>query len=195
MAKLLLIEDDIELVTMVAEWLSAEYEVEVAHDGQEGLAKLQGSEYDVIVLDWRLPKLPGIEVCREYRAAGGTTPIIMLTGRSSVEDREEGLDTGADDYLVKPFSMRELTSRLKALRRRGISGCQRRFDLWRHQARPQANTGLPKATSLSICCPKSLPLLEFLMRHPDEVFSSDNLLARVWSTDGETGRRRGQDFD
>ena len=120
MAKLLLIEDDIELVTMVAEWLSSEYEVDVAHDGQEGLAKLSGSEYDVIVLDWRLPKLPGIEVCREYRAAGGKTPIIMLTGRSSVEDREEGLDTGADDYLVKPFSMRELTSRLKAVRRRGI---------------------------------------------------------------------------
>jgi DNA-binding response OmpR family regulator len=186
MARLLLIEDDVELVSMVAEWLSAEYVVEIAGDGQEGLDKLRGSEYDLIVLDWRLPKISGIDLCKQYRSEGGKTPIIMLTGRSSVADREEGLDGGADDYLVKPFSMRELASRLRALRRRGnlvsnqllVSG-----DITLDVSKHRVTKGVMPVHLL----PKEFALLEFLMRHPDEVFSSDNLLARVWSTDAETG--------
>jgi DNA-binding response OmpR family regulator len=186
MARLLLIEDDTELVSMVAEWLSSEYVVEVAVDGQQGLDKLRDSSYDLIVLDWRLPKISGIDLCKQYRSEGGKTPIIMLTGRSSVADREEGLDGGADDYLVKPFSMRELTSRLRALSRRGnlvsnqllVSG-DITLDVSKHR--------VTKGDIAVHLLPKEFALLEFLMRHPDEVFSSDNLLARVWSTDAETG--------
>ena len=186
MTRLLLIEDDVELVSMIAEWLSAEYAVDTAVDGQEGLDKLRNAEYDLIVLDWRLPKVSGIDVCRQYREDGGKTPIIMLTGRSSVADREEGLDGGADDYLVKPFSMRELTSRLRALRRRGnlisnqllVAG-DITLDAGKHR--------VTKGDLTVHLLPKEFALLEFLMRHPDEVFSSDNLLARVWSTDADTG--------
>ncbi|MBU6454105.1 MAG: response regulator transcription factor [Cyanobacteria bacterium REEB67] len=186
MARLLLIEDDNELVSMVAEWLSSEYVVDVAVDGQAGLDKLRDASYDLIVLDWRLPKISGIDLCKQFRSEGGKTPIIMLTGRSSVADREEGLDGGADDYLVKPFSMRELTSRLRALRRRGtlvsnqllVSG-DITLDVSKHR--------VTKGDIPVHLLPKEFALLEFLMRHPDEVFSSDNLLARVWSTDAETG--------
>ena len=186
MARLLLIEDDNELVSMVAEWLSSEYVVDVAVDGEQGLDKLRDTSYDLIVLDWRLPKISGIDLCKQFRSEGGKTPIIMLTGRSSVADREEGLDGGADDYLVKPFSMRELTSRLRALRRRGtlvsnqllVSG-DITLDVSKHR--------VTKGDIPVHLLPKEFALLEFLMRHPDEVFSSDNLLARVWSTDAETG--------
>jgi DNA-binding response OmpR family regulator len=186
MARLLLIEDDVDLVDMVAEWLSAEYVVESALDGEAGLAMLTASHYDVIVLDWTLPKLSGLEVCRQYRLAGGKTPIIILTGKATVAEREQGLDGGADDYLVKPFSLRELNSRLRALRRRGdlvvteILKCgDVTLDVGKHRV-----TKGPMAVHL---LPKEFALLEFLMRHRDQVFSSDNILARVWSTDSETG--------
>jgi len=186
MTRLLLVEDDADLVDMIVEWLSTDYEVEYALDGQEGLAMLTSSEYDVIVLDWTLPKLSGLDVCRRYRQNGGKTPIIMLTGKSSVAEREQGLDGGADDYLVKPFSLRELNARLRALRRRGdlvlneILSCG---DITLDSGKHRVTKGDVPVHLL----PKEFALLEFLMRHPDQVFSSDNILARVWSTDSETG--------
>jgi OmpR-family two-component system manganese-sensing response regulator len=186
MARLLLVEDDIDLVDMMVEWLSTDYEVESAHDGQTGLAMIKDSKYDVIVLDWNLPKLSGLEVCRQYRQGGGQAPIIILTGKSSIAEREQGLDGGADDYLVKPFSLRELNSRLRALRRRGelvINEVLTCGDVILDAGKHRVQKGSIPVHLL----PKEFALLEFLMRHPDQVFSSDNILARVWSTDSETG--------
>ena len=184
--KLLLVEDDVDLVDMIVEWLSAEYVVETALDGQTGLAMLTEGQYDLIVLDWSLPKLSGIDLCRQYRSAGGKTPVIMLTGKTSVADREEGLDGGADDYLVKPFSMRELNARLRALRRRGdlvINDLLVCGDVSLDAVKHRVIKGKMPVHLL----PKEFALLEFLMRHPEQVFSSDNILARVWSSDSETG--------
>ncbi len=174
------------LVDMIVEWLSADYEVDKAFDGQAGLAMLKDCKYDVIVLDWSLPKLSGLELCKQFRQAGGQTPILFLTGKATVSEREQGLDGGADDYLVKPFSLRELNSRLRALRRRGelvmneVLTCgDVTLDSTKHR--------VLKGQMTVHLLPKEFALLEFLMRHPEQVFSADNILARVWSTDAETG--------
>jgi two-component system OmpR family response regulator len=186
MTRLLLVEDDADLVDMMVEWLSADYSVDKAFDGQAGLALLQESNYDVIVLDWNLPKLSGLDLCKQFRQTGGQTPILFLTGKASVAEREQGLDGGADDYLVKPFSLRELNSRLRALRRRGelimneVLKCgDVTLDVGKHR--------VLKGDMAVHLLPKEFALLEFLMRHPEQVFSADNILARVWSTDAETG--------
>lgn len=186
MPRLLIVEDDVDLVDMIVEWLAAEYEVDKAYDGDEGLAMLKDSKYDVIILDWSLPKLSGLELLRQFRQAGGQTPILFLTGKATVADREKGLDGGADDYLVKPFSLRELNSRLKALRRRGelvVNEVLKCGDVILDVGKHRVQKGAMPVHLL----PKEFALLEFLMRHPDQVFSADNILARVWSTDSETG--------
>lgn len=186
MARILLVDDDVDLVDMISEWLSSEYQVDKAFDGQSGLLMLRDSQYDVIVLDWNLPRISGLDVCRQFRAGGGRTPIIFLTGKTTVADRELGLDGGADDYLVKPFSMRELNARLRAVQRRGeliVNEVLRCGEITLDSGRHRVTKGEVSVHLL----PKEFALLEFFMRHPDQVFSSDNILARVWSTDSETG--------
>ncbi|MBI2810538.1 MAG: response regulator transcription factor, partial [Candidatus Melainabacteria bacterium] len=119
MAKILIVDDDTELTSTVSYSLKLErHTVEIAHNGEDGLEFMLLSSYDLIILDWMLPGISGIEVCHTYRNKGGKTPIIMLTGRGDEQNRVEGLDTGADDYLVKPFSIRELIARITALLRR-----------------------------------------------------------------------------
>src|SRR5271163_3994177 len=109
MAKLLLVEDDVDAADMVADWLKLQnYIVDAVHNGKDAVEYLQAYPYDLVILDWDIPSISGVEVCRQFRAAGGTTPVIMLTGKSAVSNKEEGLDSGADDYLTKPFDMKEL---------------------------------------------------------------------------------------
>ncbi|MGN6379660.1 MAG: response regulator transcription factor, partial [Gaiellales bacterium] len=117
---ILVVEDDQALSRILVKSIeSNEHTVEVVHDGETGLAKAREGAHDAIVLDLMLPRLSGIEVCRRLRANGSSVPILMLTARSAVPERIEGLDAGADDYLVKPFSLGELQARLRALSRRG----------------------------------------------------------------------------
>src|SRR5215813_6435551 len=119
MAKILLIEDDIEFSGIIKAWLSNEHHaVEVVHDGTEGRHRIQVFEYDLLILDWQLPGMAGIDICKEFRSQGGMTPVLMLTGKSAISDKETGLDAGADDYLTKPFHMKELSARVRALLRR-----------------------------------------------------------------------------
>ena len=121
MAKILLVEDDEDLATMVVEWLSFEhYAVEHVADGRDGLDRLRLCQYDAVVLDWELPVMNGPEIIRTYRSEGGSTPIIMLTGKGTVTEKEHGLDSGADDYLTKPFNMKELSARLRGLVAPGV---------------------------------------------------------------------------
>jgi DNA-binding response OmpR family regulator len=185
MAKILFVEDDAHLAEMVLEWLKFEHHsVEWVKDGASGSDQLRFGGYDVAILDWNVPSLSGLEICKEHRARGGTTPIIMLTAMSTVNDKETGLDSGADDYLTKPFSVKELAARIRALLRRPSS----------------APSNVPKAQKLTLdptkhkvtkdgaelhLLPKEFSLLEFFMRHPDEVFSSDALLQRVWHSESE----------
>lgn len=185
MAKILLVEDDVELTAMISEWLEFErYMVEVAHNGRDGSDRLRNCQYDVIILDWSLPDTTGIELCRGFRADHGTTPIIMLTGHGSISDKEAGLDSGADDYLTKPFNMKELSARIRALLRRSSSSPSNVLkvsDLIVDPTKYKVTKGGAEIQLL----PREFALLEFFMRHPDEVFSADALLQRVWHSESE----------
>src|SRR5215471_14636408 len=119
MAKILLVDDDNELTLIVAESLAKEgHKSEICRTKLEAVETLENSSFDLLVLDVGLPDGSGFDLCREYRARGGGSPIIMLTGKTEIRDKEHGLDIGADDYITKPFSVRELAARIRAILRR-----------------------------------------------------------------------------
>ena len=155
------------------------YRVHVAADGPAGLTLARENPPDLVILDWMLPGLDGLEVCRRLRA-GGAMPILMLTAKDSVSDRVQGLDAGADDYLVKPFSFDELLARLRALLRR-VSPAQpevlRFADLTLDTGTRQAFRG-DKAVELTA---KEYELLELFMRHPRQVLTRDVIFDHVWN--------------
>lgn len=186
MAKILVIEDDTALAEIIQGWLSREkHQCEVVNDGTDARTRVKTYDYDMIILDWELPGCKGIDILKEYRDAGGEAPILMLTGRSDITDKVTGFDTGADDYLTKPFHARELTARIAALLRRphGQSDDnvkQDRFELDR-------KAGVLRIGNKKIpLLPKELALLEFLMKHPRELFSPEAILNRVWPTESES---------
>jgi len=185
MAKILVVEDDLELSGVIGDWLAAEnHSVDIVHDGQEARDRLKHYNYDMAILDWQLPVMSGVELCKGYRASGGTMPILMLTGLRAVENRIEGLDAGADDYLMKPFELSELSARMRALLRRpaqygGKTLKARNITLETDTYRVTVDD---KDVTL---LPKEFALLEFLMRHPNQVFSSEALIDRVWPSDSE----------
>ncbi|MBA3993037.1 MAG: DNA-binding response regulator [Cyanobacteria bacterium DS2.3.42] len=185
MPTILLVEDDQDLATTVTDHLVSErYTVEHAADGLIAQEMLTITSFDLIILDWSLPGKTGIEICSEFRARGGMTPIIMLTGKRQIEEKEEGLDTGADDYLTKPFSLRELSARVRALMRRPeqvastvIAVGDLTLDVTEHSlCRKGERIHLQK---------QDFALLEFLMRHPNQVFTSEALINRVWGVESE----------
>lgn len=185
MAKLLLIEDDKDLARMVEQWLSAQrFLVDVCHNGKEGLDYLLINEYELAVVDWELPEMTGIEIVKEYRRKGGQIPIIFLTGKGDIADKESGFDTGCDDYLTKPFSVRELTVRIQALLRRPRQVAAQSLKNGDVELDPVRHRVLRNGVEVTLS-PKDFELLEFLMRHCDQVFSSEALLARLWPSDSE----------
>ncbi len=157
--------------------------VDLADDGADGLAQARAESYDLIVLDVMLPTMNGFDVARRLRAAKDSTPILMLTARDSVQDRVQGLDAGADDYLVKPFAIAELLARVRALGRRRNGTVEAdvlrvgdlELDL---RAREAHRDG--KAIELTA---REFALLEALMRHPGQVLTRSQLLDLVWSYD------------
>ena len=170
---------------MIRDWLTIEHHnIEVVGDGKEGLEKLQFYEYDVVILDWALPGMQGVEILKEFRNNGGVTPVLMLTGKDAVTDKEQGFDAGADDYLTKPFHMKELSARLRALLRRpqGYVG-----DVIEHGnlSLDRSNYAVVRNGEQIRLLPKEFALLEFLMRHPNQVFSADALLNRVWASESD----------
>jgi DNA-binding response OmpR family regulator len=183
MAKILLVEDELELAESVKEWLSEDYHlVETVGDGLEALAALARAEYDVVVLDWMLPGLSGIEVCRQYRAGGGQAAVIMLTAKKALASKEMALMDGADDYLTKPFQLRELSARIKALSRRSQSRIVE--ELKCGSLRLQRSTHrVFKADAEIKLGPKEFTLLELFMRFPERVFSAEELLVQIWGTE------------
>lgn len=119
MARVLVVEDDFDLCDRIDMWLShEEHEVTTANDGLNALDLLKSRDFDLVVLDWDIPGMQGIDVCKNFRQAGGTTPVLMLTGRGDMSDKEKGFDAGADDYLTKPFHLKELSARIRAMVRR-----------------------------------------------------------------------------
>jgi len=186
MSKILVVEDDAELAEVIEDWLKADkYVVEMVANGNEARERLKFYDYDAVVLDWNLPGMSGIEVLKEYRANGGATPILILTGRNQMPEKEQGLDSGADDYLTKPFDPRELSARMRALLRRPkpvLATVLKVGDLSLEPDKRRVTRGGKELTLAA----KEYALLEFFMRHPDQVFSQDSLLERVWSNDVET---------
>ncbi len=186
MPKVLVVEDDQFVAAMISDALKHErVEVETASDGQLGLHMLTSLEYDMVILDWDLPHISGIELCRKLRARGMSVPVLMLTGKGLIHEKEAGFDSGADDYLTKPFNIRELVARVKsALRRAGgatFDGCLRVGDLVLDAKAFIAWRGNDKLDLVR----KEFRILEFLMRHPNQVFSPESLIEHVWGRDSE----------
>ncbi len=186
MAKILLVEDDTSLATLIEEWLTGEHHsLEIMYDGTSGWDRLLLCEYDLIILDWNLPYISGVDLCKRYRANQGLAPIIMLTGRSAISEKEEGLDSGADDYLTKPFNMKELSARVRALLRRPRALVSNLLTVGDITLDP-AKYRVTKSGKDVHLVPKDFALLEFFMRHPEDVFSTESLLQRVWSSESES---------
>jgi two-component system response regulator MprA len=183
MATVLIADDDRKIIDMLRRTLAYEgYHVVTAADGREALAQAQAHRPDVVVLDWLMPGLDGITVAKRIREAD-SIPILMLTARDAVEDRVEGLDSGADDYLVKPFAPAELLARLRALLRRsetaGTDKPASYADLYLDPVTRETRRGTRHFT----LSPKEFDLLSYFMRHPRQVLPRERILQDVWGYD------------
>ena len=187
MTKILLVEDDDMTVQTVTDFLSVanNYIVESVKGGKEGLDRLQLYEYDLAIVDWSLPEMSGVEVCSTYRSNGGLVPILMLTGKTSVSEKVHGLDAGADDYLTKPFSLQELTARVRALLRRPRETVKEVLQAG-ELVLDTTSGKVTKAGAEIALLPKELILLEFFMRHPNQNFTAITLLNRLWSSESDS---------
>jgi len=186
MKRVLIVEDEVLMASMLARVLREEgYAPETAGDGRSGFARAAGESFDLLILDWMLPDRSGIQIVRGLRAAGVGTPVLMLTARDQVEDRVEGLDAGADDYLSKPFALPELLARVRALTRRP-------------QAEPAEATVRTGELALDpvlhvvrrgdeeiYLTAKEFALLHTLVRRPGRVFTRSVLLDTIWGAPGE----------
>ncbi len=185
MAKILVVEDDPQLLKLLTDSLSFErHLVESTSNGNDAINRLLDCSYDLIVLDWNLPGAQGIEILRQYRERGGQAPILFLTGRVTTADKELGLDSGADDYLTKPFESKEFAARVRALLRRP----KRLVAEYLTFGSLKLDPGTYKAWSndrVVNLSPREFALLEFLVRHPQQVFSIETLLHRVWESDAD----------
>jgi two-component system response regulator MprA len=187
--RVLVIEDDDSVRAAVRRaLLLAGYEVIQAPTGQEGLLRAQTDVPDAIVLDLGLPDIDGVQVCARLREAGNRTPILMLTARAAVEDRVDGLEAGADDYLVKPYDVRELQARLKAIMRRHVEGGDGRVLRFAElELDPDAHAARVGDRQIDLTRTE-FQLLELLMLNPRRVLTSELIYDRVWGYDfGRTG--------
>jgi DNA-binding response OmpR family regulator len=181
--RLLIVEDDKKAAALLAKGLREErFAVDLAYSGEAGDEMASVNEYDAIILDWLLPDRDGVAVCRDLRARGVATPILMLTARDALEDRVTGLNTGADDYLTKPFGFAELLARVHALLRRSditrpvvLQIADLTLDPLRYAV---ARGGVPISLT-----PKEYGVLEVLMRHAGQVVTRSRLAEAVWETE------------
>src|SRR5207302_7605990 len=178
--RVLIIEDELRMASLIRRGLANEgLAADVAGKGADALWMAQAHEYDAVVLDVMLPDLDGFEVCRRLRAAGVWAPVLMLTARDSVDGRVAGLDSGADDYLVKPFAFAELLARLRALARRGDTGRPAVLTVGDLRLDPATRAATRAGTPISLSA-KEFALLETFMRRPSEVLSRFHLLEHAW---------------
>jgi two-component system, OmpR family, manganese sensing response regulator len=189
--QILLVDDEVELTEPLSRILKREgYEVNVAHDGLEGKRLAQQNHYDLLILDWMLPQTSGTEICQQLRAQGKITPVLFLTAKDTLDDRVAGLDAGGDDYLVKPFELRELLARVRALLRRPsispstlpsrletlITPTLRVEDLELDLENQLAYRGTRKIELSE----KESQLLAYLMQHPNQLLGHEQIYEQVW---------------
>ena len=184
--RLLFAEDDRDISKAVKTLLERSgYSVDVVFNGQDAIDYIESGEYDGVILDWMMPKRSGIEVLTQMRAKGFSAPVLILTARDSVDDRVKGLDTGADDYLPKPFAASELLARIRAM--------LRRKEDYKHDVIKFSDIELDKS-AMSITCNKksvrlnnkAFQLMEMLVEHPGAVLSIDQIMERIWGWDSDS---------
>ena len=182
-ARILIVEDEEKLAKFVQLELGYEgYEVIVANDGLSGLMAARDSEPDLVLLDWMMPGLTGVEVCRRLRATGAMMPVILLTAKDGIEDRVAGLDAGADDYVVKPFSIEELLARVRAHLRRNQPEDPETF-LFADLSLNRKTREVKRGDRLIDLTAKEFDLLDYLISHPKQVLTRDRILEEVWGYD------------
>ena len=178
--RILIVEDDSTLAQFLRKGLQEErYVIDLAVDGQEGLLRARETPYDLIILDIRLPKLDGLLVCRKLRAEGITIPILLLTARQSADDKVEGLDTGADDYLTKPFAYPELLARIRALLRRSSPPQPTRLRVADLELDPVSHKVWRAGKEITLTH-KEYGVLEYLMRNVNRALTRTAIIAHVW---------------
>lgn len=183
LAKILVVEDNIELAENIVDWLTNEqHNVDSCTDGVGALGYIKTYEYDAIVLDWALPKMNGYEILKQIRSQGNFTPVLMLTGRRDIDDKEQALDAGADDYLTKPFEMRELAARLRVMIRRAAGAPTETLRIADLMLDKQAKRVTKGGNEIKLMR-KDFEILELLMSYPSKVFSAEALIERIWTTD------------
>ncbi len=180
--RVLIIEDDEGIVKVLRRGLAYEgYQVDAAFDGESGLALARDQHPDVVILDWMLPGMDGLEVCQRLRA-GGSVPVLMLTAKDTVQDRVQGLDAGADDYMVKPFDLDELLARVRALLRRTQTDRAPVLTFADLTLDTSTRQAFRRGRVISLTA-KEYDLLELFLRHPRQVLTREMIFDRVWGYD------------
>lgn len=186
MAKILLIDDDSDLRESLASFLSLEnHNVEQVGNGEDALQLLENFKFDVLILDWGLPGIQGVDVLRRFRSAGGNTPVIFLTGRNDIFSKEAGFDTGADDYLTKPFEVRELAARIRSLLRRPGGLLPGKINIGNIVIEPDTRKVFVAGNAVRLTN-KEYSVLDFLVRHPNQIYGARALMQAVWPSDSES---------
>jgi OmpR-family two-component system manganese-sensing response regulator len=185
MPKIIVIEDEADISENIVMLLQNEkHTVDASLDGEDAWEKLQRYDYDLVILDWNLPGMEGLDVLKKYRAQGHKTPVLFLTGRDKISEKLVGLDSGADDYLTKPFDLRELLARVRVLLRRPKEIADVRIshrDVMLDTRQQRCEQGGEEVKLL----PREFALLELLIRNLNQVFTPDQLIDKLWKGDDE----------
>lgn len=180
--KVLIIEDDPDVLATLVEIMTLEdFGIDSADNGADGEAFLDIGSYDLLIVDWGLPDTTGIELLKKFRSKGVDTPVLMLTARNQIEDKEEGLYSGADDYLTKPFSIRELRARVTALMRRSGSYIDAELKFRNLTMNVKTREVTVDGNSITLL-PKEFALLETLLRNRNKVYTLDDLVSKLWDS-------------
>ncbi len=186
MPKMLIVEDDVGFAKNLQSVLQDHgWKVELAATGQDASQLLSNFRFDFILLDWTLPEISGAELCRRYREAGGESPIIFVTGRHSTSDKEFALDAGGDDYITKPFDVRELLARIRAVGRRPGRMGQEKLSAHGVTLDPHMRTVSRTSDSVQLSA-LECSIVEFLLRNKNRFFSASDIFEAVWESDAES---------
>lgn len=189
MSKILIVDDDENMLEMLVDYLRRErHVVETATNGLVALSLIKSFGFDVIVLDWELPGFDGPSICKSYREAGGRAPVLMLTGKGAIEDKEKGFRSGADDYLTKPFHAKELALRIRALLGRSVQTNKNQLSINDLILDPDSAEVKFKGQKIPLTG-REFSLLEFFMRHPNQIFTAEALIVQVWESDADVSDR------
>ena len=181
--RILIAEDELSLAkAIVAILKKSSYDAEAVHDGETALQYLSSEQYDAAILDIMMPRMSGIEVLKRYRAGGGLTPILMLTAKSEIEDKVQGLDSGANDYLTKPFDVQELLARIRAMTRQLTAQSTSRLSLGNISLN-RANYELSSPSGSFRLTNKEFQMMELMLSNPNQLISSERFMEKIWGYD------------